>query len=129
MLRIFGVVCDQVWYKRPSFYNSNFSEPNGLASSFGRVFLEEEISAKIISIRDRVRICRERLSVPLSDFFLPLELDNNLSDQPVGPPRANLSIIVILTAAPPIPKYNRENLQQILKIILEARVSTTSMEP
>ena len=32
---------DQIWYKQPLFYNSNFSISNVSASPFGRVFLEE----------------------------------------------------------------------------------------
>ena len=40
-LSIPGVARDQVWYKRPPFYNSNFSKPNGLASPFGEVQLDE----------------------------------------------------------------------------------------
>ena len=39
-LSIPGVAHDQVWYKRPPFYNSNFSTPNGLASLFGEAQLK-----------------------------------------------------------------------------------------
>ena len=35
------VACDQVWYERPLFYNSNFSIPNGLASPFGKAQLDD----------------------------------------------------------------------------------------
>ena len=40
MLSISGVAREQVWYKRPPFYNSNFSIPNGSASPFGEAQLE-----------------------------------------------------------------------------------------
>ena len=40
MLTIPGVARDQVWYKRPPFYNSNFSKPNGSASPFGEAQLD-----------------------------------------------------------------------------------------
>ena len=39
-LSIPRVARDQVWYERPSFYNSNFSKPNGSASLFGEAQLD-----------------------------------------------------------------------------------------
>ena len=40
MLSISGVARDQVWYKQPLFYNSNFSKPNESVSPFGEAQLD-----------------------------------------------------------------------------------------
>ena len=40
-LSIPKVARDQVWYKQPLFYNSNFSIPNGSASPFGEAQLDD----------------------------------------------------------------------------------------
>ena len=115
---------DQVWYKRPPFYNSNFSTPNGSANLFGRVFLEE-ISSKMTSVGGRGRPRHERFSAAPSvappDSSPPPESGDELSEQPAGPstkpPVANAP-----AAANSIPKYSEDDLQQILKTVLEARV-------
>ena len=39
-LSIPGIARDKVWYERSSFYNSNFSKPNGLASPFEEAQLD-----------------------------------------------------------------------------------------
>ena len=95
----------------------------------------------MISVRGRGRPRRERPSVAPSvapsiapsvappDSSPPPESDNNLSDQPAGPPGANLPVAVVPAAALPIPKYTEEDLQRILKTVLEARAPTTFEEP
>lgn len=67
--------------------------------------------------------------MPLLDSPLPLELDDNLFDQLAELSGANFPVAVIPTTAPPIAKYTEEDLQQILKTVLEARAPTISEEP
>ena len=82
------------------------------------------------SVRSRGCPRREYLSVALPDSSPPPGSDDELSDQPAGlpgspgPPGPNLPI-----ARPSIPKYTEEDLQRILKTVLEARAPTTSEEP
>ena len=119
------------WYKRPPFFNSNFSIPNRSASPFGRLFLEE-ISSKMTSIRGCRRLRRERSSAALFvaplDSSPPPESGNKLSDQPAGPstkpPVTNAPV-----AANSIPKYYEDDLQRILKTVLEARVPASASVP
>lgn len=66
--------------------------------------------------------CREHFFLALFDSFLPFELDDKLSDQFSGFLGANFSIVIIFASANPVSKYIEENLQQILKPILETRV-------
>ena len=79
------------------------------------------------SVRGRGRPRRERPSVALPDSSPPPE--SEFSDQPAGPPGAKLPVAVVPAAAPAVPKYNEEDLQRILKTVLEARAPTTSEEP
>ena len=77
------------------------------------------------SVRGRGRPRRKRSSAAPSvappDSSLPPESGDELSDQPAGPstkpPVANAP-----AAANSIPKYSEDDLQRILKTILEARV-------
>ena len=88
-------------------------------------------------IRDHRHPCWERLSVGLSiapfvapsDSFLSPKLGNKLSDQPIEllqtkPPIANTS-----AAATSIPQYSKDNLQRILKAVLEAQVPAPTPVP
>ena len=81
------------------------------------------------SVRGRGRPRRERPSIAPPDSSPPPESDDNLSDQRAGPPGANLPIAVVPAAALPVPKYNKKDLQRILKTVLEARAPTTFKEP
>ena len=111
---------DQVWYERPPFYNSNFSIPNRSASSFGRVFLEK-INSKMTSVRGRKCLRHKHSSAAPSDSFPTSESSDKLSDQPARPstkpPVANAPAV-----ANSILKYSENDLQQILKTVLEAQV-------
>ena len=103
MLNILGVAYDQVWYKRPPFYSSNFSIPNGSASSFQRVLLEK-INFKIISVQGCEHPHREHLSISSSitpsialsiaplDSFLPSKSGDKLSNQLARPLETKPSI-------------------------------------
>ena len=81
------------------------------------------------SVRGCGRPRRERSSVVSSDSSPPPESGDKLFDEPARPQGANLPIAVVPTAAPPVPKYTEEDLQRILKTVLEARAPTTSEEP
>ena len=75
------------------------------------------------SVQGRGYLRQERLSVaPL--FVAPLGFsppsESELSDQLARPLGAKLSIFVVPTAATNIPKYSKNNLQQILKAVLKA---------
>ena len=128
MLGIFRVACDQVWYEQIPFYNSNFSIPNGSASPFGKVFLEE-ISSKMTSIRGYRRPHWKRLSVTPSvtpsvappDSFPPLKLGDKLSDQPVRPLGRKPTVANIFATTISVPKNSEDDLQQIFKAVLEAQ--------
>ena len=67
---------------------------------------------------------RERPSVALfiapPNSSLPLESDDKLSDQPAGPSKAK-SLANALAVAFSVLKYSKDDLQQILKAVLEAR--------
>lgn len=80
-----------------------------------------KISSKITLVQGRSYPYKKRSSIAFLNFFLPLELDNKLSNQLVGPLKANLSITVIFIAVSPVLKYMEENLQQILKTVLEVQ--------
>ena len=73
------------------------------------------------------RLRQERPFVTLFDSSPPPELE--FSEQPAGPLRAKLSVIVVSAAAFTVSKYTKKDLQQILKIILEAQVLAISEEP
>ena len=132
MLSIPGVACNQVWYERIAFYNSNFSIPNGSASVFGRVFLKE-ISSKMTSISGHGRPRQERLSVALSvaplDSFLPLESSDKLSAQPVGPSVTKPPVADTPVAATNVPKYSEDDLQRIFKAVLETQTPASASVP
>ena len=72
------------------------------------------------SVQGRSQSYRKRPSVPLSNFFLSFELDNDLSDQPVEPPGANFPVTVVFATTPTVPKYTKKELQRIFKIVLKA---------
>ena len=80
------------------------------------------------SVRDRGRLRHERSSATPSvappDSSIFPESDDKLSDQPAGPLGTKSPIANTLAAAINIPKYPEDDLQQILKTVLEARVST-----
>ena len=83
------------------------------ASPFVRVFLEEEkeqISAKITSVQSCGHYCRECPSVTFLNFFTPLKLEDELSNQPIRSPEAKFSIPNALIAAPAVSKYMKEDL-------------------
>ena len=80
------------------------------------------------SVRGRRRLHFERSSAapivaPL-DFSPPPESGDKLSNQPAGPLATKRPIANVLAAAINIPKFSKDDLQQILKTILEARVPT-----
>ena len=54
-------------------------------------------------------------SVALSDFFLPFESGDKLFDQPTGPSGAKPPFVAIH-----VPKYSENDLQKILKAVMEA---------
>lgn len=83
----------------------------------------------MISIQGRDRLRREHPSVTFFDFSLPPKLGNQLSNQPAGPLEAKLSVIIIFATTFAVPKYTKEDLQEILKSILEAQAPTTSKKP
>ena len=123
MLSIPGVVCNQVRYEQPPFYNSYFSISNRSVSLFGKVFLEE-ISSKMISVWSHGHLRKKHPFESYFDSSLPPESNDELSNQPARFSRLYLTIV--LAIASPIPKYTKEDLQWIFRTILEARVSTTS---
>ena len=75
------------------------------------------------SVQDRGCPHWERPSVAPSvaspSSFLSSVLDDNISDQLTGPHGANLPIDIVPAAAPPVPKYTKEDLQRIFKTVLE----------
>ena len=109
---------DKVWYKQLLFYKSNFSIPNRSASPFIRVVLKE-ISFQIILVWSHSYPCIECSSIPLSNFFLPLELEDKFFDKSAGLLKAYFLIVIIPAAISLIPKYNKEDLQQIFMTVLE----------
>ena len=74
------------------------------------------------SVQGRNCLHRECPSVVLSNFFLLLELDDKLSDQPTRPLEPHFPITIVFVAAPSVSKYTKENLQQIFKTILEVQI-------
>ena len=81
-------------------------------------FLEQKINTKMISIRGRGCLRRKCLSIVLFDSSPPLK--SEFSEQPAGPSRIKLSVLVIPTTIINIPKYFENNLQQFFKAVLEA---------
>lgn len=71
------------------------------------------------SIQGRRGLYRERLSLAFFDSFPLPELDNNLYDQFVRSLKVKFLIAVIPATTPSVPKYTEEDLQRILKTILE----------
>ena len=136
MLSIIGVAHDQVWYKQPSFYNSNFFIPNGLASPFRRVFLEE-ISSKMTSIRSRRCPRRERpfiapsvaLFVTLLDSSPPPKSGDEFSDQSAGPSGTKLPVADAPVTSTNVPKYSEDDVQRMFKAVLEAPAPTSAPVP
>ena len=96
----------------------------------------EAISSKMTSVRGRGRPRRKRLSVAPSvapsinppDFSLPPESGDELSNQPTGlsgpkPPVTNA------LAATSVLKYSEDDLQRILKVVLEAKAPVPAPVP
>ena len=77
------------------------------------------------SYRGRGRPRRKRSSaapsVALPDSFPPHELGDKLFDQPAGPSTKS-PIANAFAAANSIPKYSEDDLQRILRTVLEARI-------
>lgn len=71
-------------------------------------------------VQGRSRSCREYLFIALPNSSSTPKLEDELSDQPIRPPKANLLIAFVPAAALSVPKYMDEDLQRILKTILEA---------
>lgn len=78
-------------------------------------------------IRGRGRFQRERFSIALPNSFSSPQ--SEFFKQPAGPLGAKFPDAVIPTATFAIPKYVEEDLQQILKIVLEVWTLATSEEP
>ena len=121
MLSISGVACQQVWYKQPTFYNSNFSILNMSASPFRRIFLKK-VSPKMTSVWGRGCPCREYSSIAPPDSSPPLK--SEFSKQPTGPPGPKLS-----TTATNVAKYSKNNLQRTLRTVLEAQTPAPASAP
>ena len=120
-----GVAHDQVWYKQPPFLQFEFLYTQRVSQPVWKNVLEE-ISPKRSSVRGRRRSCYEHSSAtlfiaPLDSFSTPKSGDK-LSDQPIGPLKTKLPIANAPAAAISISKYSKDNLQQIFKTVLEARV-------
>ena len=129
------------WYERSLFYNSNFSIPNGSASPFERVLFEENQNFKMISVRGRGRPRREHPSVasfvaPSIAFSVAPSVAFSVAPSvapsvtPSGfslPPKSEVSKQPDRTSGPKspaatsVPKYSKDNLQRILKAVLEAQ--------
>ena len=68
------------------------------------------------------------LSVALPDSFLPPELGDELPNQPAGPSETKPSV-ANAPAANSIPSYSEDDLQRILKAILEAWAPVSASTP
>ena len=80
------------------------------------------------SVRGHGHLRRKRLSaapsiIP-SDSFPPFKLGDKLSNQPVGPSKIKSPVANASATATSIPKYSKDDLQQILKAVLEAQAPT-----
>ena len=61
----------------------------------------------------------KNLSIAFFNSFLPLELDNKLFDQLIGLLGANRPVNIIFASISFVLKYIKEDLQRILKTVLE----------
>lgn len=91
-----------------------------------------KISTQITLIRGHGRLCQKRFfitlfSVDLLDSFLRPESES--SKQSVGCSSAKLSIPIVHVTATNIPMYFNDNLQRILKTVLEAQILTSAPAP
>lgn len=86
------------------------------------------MSFKITSVQGHDHLHKERPFIALLDSFSSSQSDDKLFDQPDEPQKTIFPIAVIVITAPPVPKYTKEELQQILKPVLEAQASITSKE-
>ena len=84
----------------------------------------EEISSKMTSIRGRRHPRREHssatLSIALPNCFSPFESGDKLSNQHDGPLGTKLLIVNTLATITNILKYSKDDMQQILKTVMEA---------
>ena len=78
----------------------------------------------MISVRDHRRLCQERLSanpfIAPPDSSSPLESGDKLSDQPAWPLGIKYPIADAPATTTNVPKYSKDDLQKILKAVLEA---------
>lgn len=79
-----------------------------------------KINFKITSVQDCSYSYKKHPFIAFFDTFLSLNLDDKLFDQPAELLGINLLIAVVLFAAFLVPKYIKEDLQQIFKTVLEA---------
>ena len=94
----------------------------------------EDISFKMTPVQGCKRPRREcpsiAPSIALSDFSLPSNLDNKLSEQLAEPSRRKPPITIAITN---IPRYSKDDLQRIFRTVLEARapnlIPTTTPAP
>ena len=70
--------------------------------------------------RPRHKLSSAALSIDPFDFSPPPELGDKLSDQPAGPSGTKSPVANTPATATSIPKYSQDDLQQILKNVLEA---------
>lgn len=82
--------------------------------------IREKISFRMTFVQGHGCFCRKSLSVVFSDFFSSLESDDEMSNQPAWYLREDLPIAIVPPTISSIPKYTKENLQQIFKTVLEA---------
>ena len=92
------------------------SQPTRLENCFRR-----KICAKITSIQGRNYLCQERLSITLSDSSSPSK--SEFFKQLVGLSRTNLPIFVIPAITTDVPKYLKDDMQRILKLVLEVQTT------
>ena len=64
----------------------------------------------MIIIRGHNRLCQERSFITLLDSSLSPVLDDQLFNQPTGPPRANHPITIVYATVSPVLKYIKEDL-------------------
>ena len=68
-------------------------------------------------------------SIALPDSFIPPELGNKLFEHPAGRPKTKPLIVVALIAVINIPKYSENDLQRILKTVIEKRAPVPASAP
>ena len=102
------------------------------ASTFRKVFLEE-ISFKITLVQGRKHPRQEHPSVASSLSFLSSiptsKLDNKLFDWSAEPLKIKSLIAIAPIGATNVPKYSKDDLQRILKAVLEAQALVLTPTP